>query len=119
GGVRAGAATVAWRRDLVLVLAISVIAVAFCARFNVSEALLRWSQPLERYQLDELPAILLVVAVCMAWFAARRYRETSRELTQRQRAEQELRLALEANRRLARQYVEIQEAERRALARDL
>src|SRR5262249_11000667 len=71
------------------------------------------------YQLDELPAILLVVAVCMAWFAARRYRETSRELTQRQRAEQELRLALEANRRLARQYVEIQEAERRALARDL
>ena len=112
-------ASVAWRRDLVLVLAISVVAVAVCARFNVSEALLRWSQPLERFQLDELPAILLVIAVCMAWFAARRYREACRELSQRQRAEQELRRALAANRRLARQYLEIQEAERRALARDL
>ena len=111
--------SVAWRRDLALVLAISVVAVTVCARFNVSEALLRWSQPLERFQLDELPAILLVIAVCMAWFAARRYREACRELSQRQRAEQELRRALAANRRLARQYLEIQEAERRALARDL
>ena len=102
-----------------LVLAISVVAVTVCARFNVSEALLRWSQPLERFQLDELPAILLVIAACMAWFAARRYREACRELSQRQRAEQELRRALSANRRLARQYLEIQEAERRALARDL
>ena len=112
-------ASVAWRRDLVLVLAISVVAVPVCARFNVSEALLRWSQPIERFQLDELPAILLVIAACMAWFAARRYREACRELSQRQRAEQELRRALSANRRLARQYLEIQEAERRALARDL
>jgi len=111
--------SVAWRRDLVLVLAISVVAVTVCARLNVSEALLRWSQPLERFQLDELPAILLVIAVCMAWFAARRYREACRELSRRQRAEQELRRALAANRRLARQYLEIQEAERRALARDL
>jgi two-component system, NarL family, sensor histidine kinase UhpB len=115
----ASSATVAWRRDLLLVLAISVVAVMLCARFNLSEALLRWSQPLERFQLDELPAILLVIAVCLVWFAARRYREACRELNQRQRAEGELREALASNRRLARQYLEIQEAERRALARDL
>jgi signal transduction histidine kinase len=107
------------RRDLVLVLLVSVAAAIVCDRFNVSEALLAWAQPRERFQLDELPAILLTVALGMVWFSVRRYREAARELVRRQQAEQELRVALADNRRLARQSVEVQEAERRALARDL
>lgn len=107
------------RRDFVLVLLVSTVAVIVCDWLNVSEALLAWAQPRERFQLDELPAILLVVALCMVWFSVRRYREASWELARRQQAEQELRVALADNRRLARQYVEVQEAERRALARDL
>lgn len=107
------------RRDFALVVLVSIVAAVVCDALNVSEALFVWARPRERFQLDELPAILLVVAVCMVWFSVRRYREAARELARRRRAEQELRAALADNRRLARQYVEIQEVERRALARDL
>ena len=107
------------RRDFALVVVVSIGAAVACDWLNVSEALFAWARPRERFQLDELPAILLVVALCMVWFSVRRYREASRELARRRRAEQDLRVALADNRRLARQYVELQEAERRALARDL
>ena len=110
---------VSGRRDLALVVLVAVVAAIVCDRFNVSEALLAWAQPRERFQLDELPAVLLTVAVGMVWFSLRRYREAARELARRQQAEQGLRVALADNRRLACQYVEVQEAERRALARDL
>jgi len=107
------------RRDFAWVVVVSIVAAVICDWLNVSEALFAWARTRERFQLDELPPILLVVALCMVWFSVRRYREAARELTGRRRAEQELRVALADNRRLARQYVEIQESERRALARDL
>ena len=92
---------------------------ALCVQFDFSEALLRWTAPWERFQLDELPAVLLVLAVGMAWFAARRYGEAGRELRRRELAETRLEAALTDNRRLAHQYVRLQEAERKGLAREL
>jgi two-component system sensor histidine kinase UhpB len=107
------------RRDIVLMVIIAGAAAYACAKFNLSEALLKWTRPFERLQLDELPAILLVIAISLIWFSTRRYAEASRQLGLRRAAEARLAELLAENKRLAQQYVDIQESERKALARDL
>jgi two-component system sensor histidine kinase UhpB len=107
------------RRDIALIVAIAVVAAFVCAKFNLSEALLNWTRPLERLQLDELPAVLLVIAVSLIWFSSRRYFEANRQLQLRRTVEAHLAMALAENQRLAQQYVDMQEYERKALARDL
>src|SRR5476649_2010573 len=107
------------RRDISLIVAIAVVAAFVCAKFNLSEALLNWTRPLERLQLDELPAVLLVIAVSLIWFSSRRYFEANRQLQLRRTVEAHLAMALAENQRLAQQYVDMQEYERKALARDL
>lgn len=109
---------VVWQDTLVVAFATAIMAV-ICVQFDVSELLRRWTAPWERFQLDELPAVLVVLAVGLAWFAARRYREAGRELQLRQFAEAQLAAALDDNRRLSQQYVRLQEAERKSLAREL
>ncbi len=107
------------RRDIVLIAALGVVAAVVCAKFNVSEALLAWTRPFERLQLDELPAVLLVIAVSLVWFSSRRYFEATRQLRLRRTVEAQLAAALAENKSLAQQYVDVQEHERKALARDL
>ena len=107
------------RRDLAIVVLASLVAALLCIKLNVSEVLLSWTRPHERFQLDELPAVLLVLAACLSWFSARRFGEARRELALRRSAEERLSAALSENRGLAQQYVEVQESEHRALARDL
>src|SRR5580692_8727582 len=107
------------RRDIVLIVAVALVAAWVCAKFNLSEALLKWTRPFERLQLDELPAVLLVVAISLIWFSTRRYLEANRQLQLRRAAESQLAASLAENKRLAQQYVDIQESERKALARDL
>jgi two-component system, NarL family, sensor histidine kinase UhpB len=107
-----------WQDAFVVALATAAMA-ALCVEFDFSEALRRWTEPWERFQLDELPAVLVVLAAGMAWFAARRYGEAGRELRRRKVAEARLEAALTDNRRLAHQYVRLQEAERKSLAREL
>jgi len=107
------------RRDIVLIVAVAAAAALVCAKFNLSEALLNWTRPFERLQLDELPAVLLVIAVSLIWFSSRRYLEAKRQLRLRRTAEAQLERALAENQRLAQQYVDTQENERKALARDL
>jgi len=107
------------RRDIVLVVVVAVIAAVICVRFNVSEALLAWTRPFERLQLDEVPGVLLVIAISLIWFSSRRYFEANRQLRLRRSAEAQLAEALAENQRLAQQYVDLQEYERKALARDL
>jgi two-component system, NarL family, sensor histidine kinase UhpB len=107
------------RRDTVLIVAVGVVAAVVCAKFNVSEAMLAWTRPFERLQLDELPAVLLVVAISLVWFSSRRYFEATRQLRLRRTVEAQLAEALAENKSLAQQYVDVQEHERKALARDL
>jgi glucose-6-phosphate-specific signal transduction histidine kinase len=107
------------RRDIVVIVFMAIAAAYLCARFNVSEALLRWTRPFERLQLDEIPGVLLVVAISLIWFSSRRYFEADRQLRLRRAAEMQLEEALAENQRLAQQYVDAQEHERKALARDL
>jgi two-component system, NarL family, sensor histidine kinase UhpB len=107
------------RRDLAVLVVLTAAAAVLSARFDLSEALVSWARSGERFQLDELPGVLLVLAVCLIWFSLRRYFEARREIGHRRRAEASLAVALSENRRLAQQYLEMQESERRALARDL
>jgi two-component system, NarL family, sensor histidine kinase UhpB len=115
--MRASARAV-WQDTIVVALATAIMA-ALCVQFDFSEALRRWTAPWERFQLDELPAVLVVLSAGLAWFAARRYGEAGRELQRRQLAEAQLEAALSNNRRLAQQYVRLQEAERKSMAREL
>ena len=107
-----------WRDTLVVACATAIMAI-LCVQFDFSEALRRWTAPWERFQLDELPVVLVVLAAGLAWLAARRYAEAGRELRRREVAELQLEAALSDNRRLSQQYVLLLEAERKGLAREL
>lgn len=107
------------RRDIAVVICVSLLAAVLCVKFDVSEAVSRWTLPLERLQLDELPGVLLVVAISLVWFSSRRYFEAKRQLNLRRAAEERLAEALAENQGLALKYVDMQEHERKALARDL
>jgi two-component system, NarL family, sensor histidine kinase UhpB len=107
-----------WRDAALVVLA--TVAVGFLsARLELSESLFDATRNWEHLQLDEAPATLLVLAIGLAWFAWRRYAEASRELAARRDAELKLAALLQDHRRLAQQYVQFQESERKALAREL
>jgi two-component system sensor histidine kinase UhpB len=108
----------AWR-DLAWVLAATVLAAVLGAMFDVGELAFRWTRAAERFQLDELPATLCVLALGLAWFAWRRYREAQRELQQRRALEEQAERLLADNRRLGNQAMQVQELERRHLAREL
>jgi two-component system sensor histidine kinase UhpB len=110
---------IAARRDAALITVISIAAAIICVKLDLSEALLGWTRLHERLQLDELPALLLVVACCLVWFSARRYGEARDQLVMRRATEARLAESLAENQRLAQQYVDMQEYERKALARDL
>jgi signal transduction histidine kinase len=105
--------------DVVVVIAFAILVAALCALFNVSELMRRWTASWEHIQLDELPAILLAVALGLAWFAWRRYREAHQELARRRAAEVRAGLALSHVRRLSQRHITVQEQERRTIAREL
>jgi two-component system, NarL family, sensor histidine kinase UhpB len=107
------------RRDIATVILVTCVTAIVCVKFDASEAMERWTRPFERLQLDELPGVLLVTAISLIWFSGRRYLEANRELTLRRAAESRLAEALAENQRLALQYVDMQEQERKTLAHDL
>ncbi len=107
------------RRDLLLIALATAAVAAVSVTFELSETVLEWARRWERYQLDELPGILLFVAAALAWFAWRRVNEARAELRRRVALEAELAGAFEANRRLSRSHVQLQEEERKSLAREL
>jgi two-component system, NarL family, sensor histidine kinase UhpB len=106
-------------RDLGLVLVATAVVVFVSIQFELSELVLGWARRWERYQVDEIPGILLFVAVALAWFAWRRVREAQAELARRVALEKELAAALADNQRLSHSHVQVQEEERRNLAREL
>ena len=117
GSVDAGRTTA--RRDLVWIIVATVVVAILCARFELSETVVDWTRPHEQFQLDELPVVLLFLALALAWHAWRRVGEVRAELQLRRGIEARLREALLENRELAQASVRIQEEERRILAREL
>jgi two-component system sensor histidine kinase UhpB len=100
------------RRDLACVLALTVLAAVLCMRFDVGELTYSLTRRFERFQLDEFPPTLVVLATGLAWFAWRRYRESQGELLHRRALEEKAERLLADNRRLASESI-------RHLAREL
>jgi len=106
-------------RDLASILIATLAFAILSAHFELCETVLAWTRPHERFQLDELPGILLFLALGLSWHAWRRVREVRAELRHRHVIEAQLREALHQNRLLAQAGVRAQEHERRVLAREL
>jgi two-component system, NarL family, sensor histidine kinase UhpB len=106
-------------RDAAIVTGITVLAFVLSAHFQFNEALYALTRHWEYFQVDELPAGMLVLSICLIWLSWRRYRHASRELQARRVAEGRLAGALIENRRLAQENLRIQEVERKHLAREL
>jgi two-component system, NarL family, sensor histidine kinase UhpB len=107
------------RRDAAAVIAATLLAAIVCAKLDLGEAVARWTRPYESLQLDEPPLILLVMAIGLIWFSSRRFFEAKRQLELRRAADARLAETLTENQRLALKYVDMQEHERKTLARDL
>jgi signal transduction histidine kinase len=105
--------------DLVIITAVVVGFFVLAAHLELSEKLSTWGRSYEHWQLDELPLTLLLLSVGLGWFSQRRWRELVVEVRARRAAEATGTRMLEQNRRLARQLIQLQEQERRHLAREL
>ena len=92
-------------RDLLIAAVVATACALLAARFNLQEVVFEYSRRWEALQLDEVPVAIFVFAVCLVALYARRL--------------QQLRRALNENRRLAQQALDAQEAERKHLAREL
>jgi signal transduction histidine kinase len=107
------------RRDLAVLAGGAVVFALLSVRLELSEHLFAWARPHERYQVDELPGVLLFIACGLAWYAWRRVAEVREELALRRDVEGRLREALAENRKLAMAAMSKQEEDRRDLAREL
>lgn len=106
-------------RDLGVIALVLAASAGLFTYLELNEQLFTLTRPWESFQIDELPAVLLVLATCLAWFAWRRYREAHTQLARRLEIEERLEALLFENRQLARQYLRAQESERKLLAREL
>lgn len=106
-------------RDVLIVLSTTLFSGLLFAYIDLSEALYRWTRRLEGSQSDEVPFALLVLAIGCIWFAIRRFREVESAIRNQMAVEGRLTEALIENRRLSRQNVAAQEAERRSITREL
>jgi signal transduction histidine kinase len=106
-------------RDLALVAIVTLCGGLLAASLEISEVIFAWTRRFERWQLDELSAVLTILSVGLAWFSWRRYQAARLELRQRRATESRLEKLLLDNRRFARQFLQLQESERKALAREL
>jgi two-component system, NarL family, sensor histidine kinase UhpB len=105
--------------DLAIVAAVVGGFFALSVLLELSEQVSRWTQGYERWQVDELPLALLLLSAGLAWFGARRWRELAVEMRARSVVEETNLRMLAQNRQLARELIQLQEQERRHLAREL
>jgi two-component system sensor histidine kinase UhpB len=92
-------------RDLLIAAAVASACALVAAWFNLQEVLYARTRRWEALQLDELPVAIFAFSIVLVALYARRL--------------QQLRRALNENRRLAQHALDAQEAERKHLAREL
>jgi two-component system sensor histidine kinase UhpB len=102
--LRSGAATSMWR-DLLLAGALTLIFGLVAITVDLQEHAFAFTRRWEWSQLDEVPATITFFALCMVVLYARRQSQLRRVLTE--------------NRHLVGRIIEVQEEERRRLAREL
>nr|PZN62103.1 MAG: two-component sensor histidine kinase [Pseudomonadota bacterium] len=92
-------------RDLAIAVGAALLAAVLAAQVELHEQIFDATRRFEHLELDEWPSALLVFALCMVVLYARRHAQ--------------LRRVLGENRYLVRRLIEVQEEERRRLAREL
>ncbi|MDO9150882.1 MAG: histidine kinase [Methylotenera sp.] len=107
------------QRDAVATAVVIALIYVLILWVNLAETLTNWFAQYEDLQLDEIPFLLLLIALGMAWFSRRRMVELNKEIHLRALAEEKIMQLLVQNKALTRHVLRIQEVERLHLARDL
>lgn len=107
------------RRDLIVVAIVALSVLSLAVHFELSESVLAVTRRFEHLQLDELVLTLLALSLALTWFAWRRFRDARAELAGRRAAEVQLANLLLQHRQLAQKHLDVQEMERKFLAREL
>lgn len=76
--------------DLLIVLTICTIMFVLAARINAFEQFFIWSRRYERWQVDELFTLALMLLIALSIFSWRGWRSLGREIKQRKQKEAEL-----------------------------
>jgi two-component system sensor histidine kinase UhpB len=105
--------------EAAVIVGLTALSLILAAHFQLTETLYALTRHWEYIQLDELPIGLLVLAIGLIWLSWRRYRQAGRQLQARQLAEARLAGVLSENRKLAQEYLRVQELERKHMAREL
>lgn len=109
----------AGKRDALFLTLIIGVSYLFIMWIDLAETLAKEFSKYERVQLDEVPFLLLLIALGLAWFTYRRIREREREIVLRVEAENKIMGLLTENKALTQHLIKVQEAERQQLAIDL
>ena len=105
--------------DLSLIACVVTSFFLMAAHLEFAEQLANWAHGYEYWQFDELPLTLLLLSVGLSWFGWRRWRELRLEMNARSLVEELNLRMLAQNRQLTQQLIQLQEQERRHLAREL
>ena len=108
-----------WRLDLLLIGAATVGAYALASVLELHELVSARLLRFERWQADEIPFALTVLACGFAWYVWRRRREMRTQVALHEAAESRIADLLAHNRTLTRRLIAAQESERLVLAREL
>ena len=105
--------------DIFLLSLLGIIVFFVSSAIELNEKLSAITRPLEDWQLDEVPFVLIVTVLMVVAVLAKRTKQLRRQTMLQLDAQRKLYLALEENKRLSRRNIEIQELERRTIAREL
>ncbi len=75
------------QRDLLIASGMVTLVFIVSAWLDLAERFIAWTAPLEHSEIDELPQVLLAIAIAAIWFSGRRMRELAAEIRMRIQAE--------------------------------
>ena len=106
-------------RDMSMLVLVAIMLFWTASFFELSEKFSKVTSTMETWQLDEVPLVLLVLFIIVVAVLSRRTSQLRVQTELQVQAQRDLAAALIQNKRLARRNIEVQENERRNLAREL
>ena len=106
-------------RDMFILVFVAIVLFWTASFFELSEKFSKVTSTMETWQLDEVPLVLLALFIVVVAVLSRRTNQLRVQTELQVQAQRDLAAALIQNKRLARRNIEVQENERRNLAREL
>ena len=106
-------------RDMFMLVLVAIMLFWTASFFELSEKFSKVTSTMETWQLDEVPLVLLALFIIVVAVLSRRTSQLRVQTELQVQAQRDLAAALIQNKRLARRNIEVQENERRNLAREL